>query len=103
MEDQIKQLETKLTFLKENNEFEVTQSAVQAKQMSMLSTLRSIREAMVSKDNGGGTTGGISSSREVEALKEENKKLKIANDKQRYRIELLVGNLKRATPDVIDV
>lgn len=61
--------------------------------MSMLSTLRSIREAIVS---GTAANTGMSS-REVEKLKEENAKLKAVNDKQQYRIELLVNNLKKAT------
>ena len=43
-------------------------------------------------------TGGGASSKEMEALKDENEELKKINAKQRYRIEHLVNNLR----DVID-
>lgn len=64
--------------------------------MSMLSTLRSIRGAMVSS-SGASDAGASSSTREVEALKKENERLKVVTEKQRYRIELLVGNLKKTS------
>ena len=59
--------------------------------MSMLSTSHLICEAMVPFN--GLNTGMLS--QEVAYLKKENTWLKIVNDKQWYRIELLVGNLKK--------
>ena len=56
--------------------------------MEMLTTLRNIRAAMAS--SGGSTT----SSKELQALKEENKHLMKVNTKQRDRIDHLVDGMQ---------
>jgi hypothetical protein len=56
--------------------------------MEMLTTLRNIRAAMAS--SGGSTTN----SKELQALKEENKHLMKVNTKQRYRIDHLVDGMQ---------
>ena len=54
----------------------------------MLITLRKIKETIKQ------TAGRGASSKELEALKAENKELKKVNAKQQYRIEHLVHNLR---------
>jgi hypothetical protein len=62
--------------------------------MEALTTLRSIREAMVSSSADG--TSSAASTKEIEDLKKENEALKVKNSKQSYRIKHLVRNLKVA-------
>jgi len=56
--------------------------------MEMLTTLRNIRAAMASS---GGSTA---SSKELQALKDDNTNLKKVNTKQRYRIDHLVDGMQ---------
>lgn len=84
----MKEIEQKIANLTNENQFKADQAAVQAAQMEMLTTLRSIREAMVSSKDSG------ASSKELEALKEENENLKKINMKQRYRIDHLIDGIK---------
>ena len=56
--------------------------------MEMLITLRNIRAAMASS---GGSTA---SSKELQALKDDNTNLKKVNTKQRYRIDHLVDGMQ---------
>ena len=62
--------------------------------METLTTLRSIREAVVSSSANG--TSSAASTKEIEALKKENEALKVKNAKQNYRIKHLVRNLKKS-------
>jgi len=90
-EDHIKQLQTKISNIELQNKFEADQSAVQAAQMEMLNTLRTIRAAMVASPN---NSNSGDSSKELQALKEENATLTKMNTKQRYRIDHLVNNME---------
>jgi hypothetical protein len=63
--------------------FDATQAAVQEAQMDMLTKLREIRQAMEH-------SGGSASSKEMEALRQENAALKHKVAKQEYRIKHLV-------------
>mmetsp|Transcript_26421 Transcript_26421/g.57936 ORF Transcript_26421/g.57936 Transcript_26421/m.57936 type:complete len:99 (-) Transcript_26421:180-476(-) len=82
-------LEARVAALESAKTFEATQEAVKAEQIKMLAQLRAIREEVA---KGGG--GGGASSKELDALREENEKLKAENGKQRYRIEHLCESVK---------
>lgn len=73
------------------DQFKADQEAVQKAQMDMLTTLRNIRAAIVSEDNGGNSND----SKELAMLREENEKLKVVNQKQAYRINHLVANMEK--------
>lgn len=96
MEQQLQDLQTKITNISNQKQFEADQAAVQAVQMEMLTVLRNIRSALVSSD--GGATASIVESeahrKQVEALAQENEKLKIVNAKQRYRIDHLIRGMQ---------
>ena len=72
--------------------FEATQEAVQEERRRMLAQLRTIKAELARSGSGGG--GGGASSREVEALREENERLRERNEKQAYRIEHLCASVK---------
>ena len=59
--------------------------------MEMLTTLRTIREAMIADSK----NGGANDSKELEKLKKENEELKKVNTKQAYRINHLVANMEK--------
>ena len=88
-EEQIKELQTKIVNIDNQKQFSADQAAVQAAQMEMLTTLRTIRAAIVSSGNNLGA-----SSKELEDLKAENEQLKKTNTKQRYRINHLVKGME---------
>jgi len=71
--------------------FEATQEAVQEERRKMLAQLRTIKAELARSGSGG---GGGASSREVEALREENARLREQNGKQAYRIEHLCASVK---------
>lgn len=79
MEDLQKRVEA----LEVGSTFDATQAAVQESQMDMLVKLRDIRQAMEQ-------SGGLASSKEMEALRQENAALKQKVAKQEYRIQHLV-------------
>ena len=60
-------------------------------QMEMLTTLRTIREAMVAESG----NSGSADSKELALLKKENEELKKVNKKYEYRIEHLVNNMDK--------
>ena len=68
---------------------DATQQAVQQAQAEMLLKMREIRESM--KEGSAGTA----STKEVDALKTENKTLRDQNAKQAYRIQHLVGTVEK--------
>jgi len=70
--------------------FEATQEAVQEERRRMLAQLRTIKAELARSGSG----GGGASSKEVEALREENARLKEQNAKQAYRIEHLCDSVK---------
>lgn len=73
-----------------NKNFHATKAAVQKVEMEMLSKLRDIRATMlISSQN-----NNVTSSKELEALKMENQKLKAQNTKQAYRVEHLVRSVQ---------
>jgi FtsZ-binding cell division protein ZapB len=79
MEDLQKRVEA----LEVGSTFDASQAAVQEAQMDMLTKLRDIRQAMEQ-------SGGSASSKEMEALRQENAALKQKVAKQQYRIQHLV-------------
>ena len=93
-DDQIQALHKRIESLDKGKQFEADQTAIRAVQMEALTTLRSIREAMVSSSADG--TSSAASTKEIEDLKKENEALKVKNSKQSYRIKHLVRNLKVA-------
>ena len=93
-DEQIQALHKKIESLEKGKQFEADQTAVRAVQMETLTTLRSIREAVVSSSANG--TSSAASTKEIEALKKENEALKVKNAKQNYRIKHLVRNLKKS-------
>lgn len=93
-DQQLKELQEKITNISDQNQFKADQDAVQAAQMEMLTTLRTIRAAMVATTNNSSEGGSASSQQEVKALKEENDKLKKINTKQRYRIDHLISGVE---------
>eukprot|EP00542_Grammatophora_oceanica_P016354 CAMPEP_0194050820 /NCGR_PEP_ID=MMETSP0009_2-20130614/37249_1 /TAXON_ID=210454 /ORGANISM="Grammatophora oceanica, Strain CCMP 410" /LENGTH=95 /DNA_ID=CAMNT_0038697635 /DNA_START=97 /DNA_END=384 /DNA_ORIENTATION=- len=84
----VETLTKRLEALEKGAQYDATKEAVQAVQMDALEQLRTVREAMKTSSAGG------ASSKEVEALKEENAKLKKINSKQAYRIEHLVSTVE---------
>ena len=91
-DEQIQALHKRIESLDKAKKFEADQTAIRAVQMEALTTLRSIREAIVSSDG----TSSAASTKEIEDLKKENEALKVTNSKQSYRIKHLVRNLKIA-------
>ena len=91
----IANLQSRIESLEIAKSFDATQSAVQTERMEFLSTLRSIREAMTTA-TATGTSGLASSASEKEwkAMKEENERLKVLNEKQKYRIEHLIRSVE---------
>lgn len=59
--------------------------------MEMLTTLRTIRAAMVADSQ----NGSAADSKELELLRKENEGLKKVNKKQAYRINHLVANMEK--------
>ena len=88
-DSQMKELEGRVAALELAKKFEATQEAVQEERMKMLAQLRTIKAELAKSGGGGGA-----SSKELEALREENEKLKEQNAKQAYRIEHLCGSVK---------
>mmetsp|Transcript_32847 Transcript_32847/g.38246 ORF Transcript_32847/g.38246 Transcript_32847/m.38246 type:complete len:98 (+) Transcript_32847:137-430(+) len=95
MDNQIKELESKITNIEKSKQFKADQEAIQKVQMDMLLSLRSIREVMVASSKSGVGGGSETSSKELASLKEENEKLKLVNKKQAYRINHLVTNMEK--------
>ncbi len=58
--------------------------------MEMLTTLRNIRATIANSSD----AANAGSTKELQALKDENERLKKVNSKQEYRIELLVKNMQ---------
>ncbi len=89
-DDQIKDLQSRLESIEKVKQFQADQEAVQKVQMEMLTTLRSIRAAMIADS---GNSGG--DSKELELLRKENDELKKVNKKHEYRIQHLVANMEK--------
>ena len=84
----MKELEGRVTALELAKKFEATQEAVQEERMKMLAQLRTIKTELAK-------SGGGASSKELEAMREENARLKEQMAKQAYRIEHLCDSVKQ--------
>ena len=88
-DSQMKELEGRVAALELAKKFEATQEAVQEERMKMLAQLRAIKAELAKSGGGGGA-----SSKELEAMREENARLKEQMAKQAYRIEHLCDSVK---------
>ena len=86
--DPIAELQSRLKDLELDRSHNDTSAVLQKERAEMLITLRKIKETIKQ------TAGRGASSKELEALRAENKELKKVNAKQQYRIEHLVHNLR---------
>mmetsp|Transcript_4178 Transcript_4178/g.6519 ORF Transcript_4178/g.6519 Transcript_4178/m.6519 type:complete len:95 (+) Transcript_4178:156-440(+) len=75
--------------LEQGAKYDATKIEVDRVQMECLDQLRNIRKAMVE------SSGAAASSKEMEALREENAALKKQALKQEYRIEHLVSTVEK--------
>jgi hypothetical protein len=87
----MEQLQTKIANLEIQNQFKADQDAVQTAQMEMLTTLRTIRAAITSAST---SSSNGASSKELQALKEENESLKKKTMKQEFRIRHLISGME---------
>ena len=86
----MKELEGRVAALELAKKFEATQEAVQEERMKMLAQLRTIKTELAKSGGGGGA-----SSKELEAMREENARLKEQMAKQAYRLEHLCDSVKQ--------
>lgn len=84
-------MENRLKALEVGAQYEATQKDVKAVEEEFLGKLQEIQAAMV-KEKETGAAGA--SSKEVEALKEENKLLKKKNAKLEYRVKHMLANME---------
>ena len=73
--------------------FEATQKEVKEVEKDFLVIFQEIRETMI-KQGGGGSTSGASSSKEMEALKQETEMLKAKNAKLEYRVQHMLKSME---------
>lgn len=92
MDEQIKDLQERIKFLEMNNQFEADKAAVQAIEYQMLEKLRKLRQE-VADASSSSHSSGVTSSKELKALQQENEMLKKKVAKQAYRIEHLVQGI----------
>lgn len=89
-EQRIKQLQERIKALEVTKQFEADQALVQAVQTEMLTTLRTIRAEIASSSG----NDNSASSKELQALKDENENLKKITTKQAYRINHLIKGME---------
>ena len=79
--------------LENGGAFNATQAAIRAREEEFLATLRDIKASML-KDEQDGKNNGASSA-ELDALRDENERLKAKVTKQAYRIAHLVSGMEK--------
>mmetsp|Transcript_13675 Transcript_13675/g.38504 ORF Transcript_13675/g.38504 Transcript_13675/m.38504 type:complete len:97 (-) Transcript_13675:1752-2042(-) len=86
-------LESRIASLEKGAAFNATQDEIRKREEEFLTTLRDMK-ASILKDEQDGKNGGASSA-EVDALREENVRLKAQVVKQAYRINHLVTGMEK--------
>ncbi|GMH64962.1 hypothetical protein TrLO_g5248 [Triparma laevis f. longispina] len=83
----VESLSARLSTLESTSVHAASAAAVKESQLSMLLQLREVKAALMKE--GGGASG-----KEVDSLKEENKALKLKNEKLEYRVQHLIKMLE---------
>jgi predicted nucleic acid-binding Zn-ribbon protein len=88
-------LEKRIAALEVGATFDATQDDVKKVEQEFLTKLQEIRETMVKNEaDATATTGGMASSKELQALVQENDALKKRNAKLEYRVQHMLKSME---------